>query len=103
MARENLDRYALAARIHDLLAPELGAEGWDLVDVRIFRGGGLTKDAVYLRGFREILAYLARGGHPTTLLAGKMAVGHAPIVKELLLRQVLRDQDAGAHRVLEVV
>lgn len=58
--------------------------------MRIFRGGGLTKDAVYLRGFREILAYLARGGHPTTLLAGKMAVGHAPIVKELLLRQVLR-------------
>jgi uncharacterized protein (TIGR02421 family) len=58
--------------------------------MRLFRGGGLTKDAVYLRGLREILAYLACGGHPTTLLVGKMAVSHVPIVKELLLRQVLR-------------
>lgn len=40
MARETVDRYALATRIHALLRPELEAEGWDLVDVRIFRGGG---------------------------------------------------------------
>ncbi len=48
MPRENLDRYALAARIHDLLAPELGAEGWDLVDVRVFRGGGRLQVRLYV-------------------------------------------------------
>lgn len=40
MAGETPDRYAQAARIHELLAPELAAEGFELVDVRIFRGGG---------------------------------------------------------------
>ena len=29
MTPENVDRYALAARVHALLAPELAAEGWD--------------------------------------------------------------------------
>lgn len=48
MPRENLDRYALAARIHDLLAPELGAEGWDLVDVRVFPGGGRLQVRLYV-------------------------------------------------------
>ena len=48
MTRENLDRYALAARIHDLLAPELDAEGWELVDVRVFRGGGRLQVRLYV-------------------------------------------------------
>ena len=37
---QELDRYAQADRVFDLLGPELAAEGFDLVDVRIFRGGG---------------------------------------------------------------
>ena len=48
MTRENLDRYALATSIHDLLAPELGAEGWELVDVRVFRGGGRLQVRLYV-------------------------------------------------------
>jgi len=48
VTRENLDRYALATRIHDLLAPELGAEGWELVDVRVFRGGGRLQVRLYV-------------------------------------------------------
>lgn len=30
--------------------------------MRIYRSGGLTKDAIYLRGLRDLLAYLAEGG-----------------------------------------
>ncbi len=37
---EEFDRYALADRLFALLAPELAAEDIDLVDVRVFRGGG---------------------------------------------------------------
>lgn len=48
MSQENVDRYALAARVHALLAPELAAEGWDLVDVRVFRGGGRLQVRLYV-------------------------------------------------------
>lgn len=48
MSQENVDRYALAARVHGLLAPELEAEGWDLLDVRIFRGGGRLQLRLYV-------------------------------------------------------
>jgi len=40
VAAEELDRYALADRLYDLLAGDLAAEDLELVDVRIFRGGG---------------------------------------------------------------
>ncbi len=33
-----------------------------VVTMRTYRGGGLTKDAVYLRGLRQILDYLGNGG-----------------------------------------
>jgi len=48
LAGETPDRYAQAARIHELLAPELAAEGFDLVDVRIFRGGGRLQVRLYV-------------------------------------------------------
>jgi ribosome maturation factor RimP len=40
VAAEELDRYALADRLYDLLAGDLAAEDLELVDVRIYRGGG---------------------------------------------------------------
>ncbi len=58
--------------------------------VRVYRGGGLTKDAVYLRGLVEILEYLARGGDLELLFVGKLAADHIPVIRELLLRGVLR-------------
>jgi uncharacterized protein (TIGR02421 family) len=58
--------------------------------LRVFRGGGLTKDAVYLRGLVEILDYLRRGGDLDLLCVGKMAADHIPVIRELLLRGVLR-------------
>ena len=57
--------------------------------MRVFRGGGLTKDAIYLRGLLQLLAYLAAGGSFEPLLVGKIAIDHVPLVEELVRRDVL--------------
>jgi len=59
--------------------------------MRIYRGGGLTKDAVYLRGLCQLLEYLGRGGQLEPLLVGKIAAEHVPIIRELQWRRVLRE------------
>ena len=58
--------------------------------LRVFRGGGLTKDAVYLRGLRDVLRYVQGGGELLPLLVGKLAIEHIPIVKERQYRKVLK-------------
>ncbi|NQT37773.1 MAG: DUF1704 domain-containing protein, partial [Planctomycetes bacterium] len=57
---------------------------------RAYRGGGLTKDPIYLQGLVEILAYLEHGGDLEPLLVGKIAADHVPLMRELQLRQILR-------------
>jgi uncharacterized protein (TIGR02421 family) len=59
------------------------------IAMRVHRGGGLTKDAVYLRGLVEVLHYLRRGGALEAALLGKMAAEHIPVVEELLHRNIL--------------
>lgn len=59
------------------------------IAMRVYRGGGLTKDAIYLRGLQAILRYVQKGGDLYPLLVGKMAVEHIPIIKELQYREVL--------------
>lgn len=61
------------------------------VTMRVFRGGGLTKDAVYLRGLNQLLAYLNDGGSLKPLFVGKIGADHVAIIKELTWRRVLRD------------
>ena len=60
------------------------------IAMRVYRGGGLTKDAVYLRGLVAILNYMKKNGDLRPLLVGKMAVEHIPIIKELQYRKVLQ-------------
>lgn len=59
------------------------------VTMRVYRGGGFTKDAVYLRGLVEILDYLGQGGTLEPLFVGKIAVEHIRFVRELLHRKVI--------------
>ena len=59
------------------------------VTARIFRSGGLTKDAVYLRGLVDLLAYIGSGGRIEPLYVGKFAFEHLPIIEELQFRHVL--------------
>jgi uncharacterized protein (TIGR02421 family) len=60
------------------------------IAMRTYRGGGLTKDAVYLRGLLQILKYLREGGELEPLYLGKIASAHLPLVAELRLRQVIK-------------
>jgi uncharacterized protein (TIGR02421 family) len=57
--------------------------------VRVHRGGGFTKDAVYLRGLQKMLAYVAQGGELETLFVGRFAAEHIPLIRELQTRSVL--------------
>ncbi len=61
-----------------------------LIAMRVFRGGGFTKDVVYLRGLAALLEYLRQGGDLEILFLGKFATGHVPIIEELSWRNVLR-------------
>lgn len=57
---------------------------------RIYRSGGLTKDAIYLRGLLQVRDYVARGGQLAPLWLGKIAEHHLPVVDELRQRGLLR-------------
>jgi len=59
------------------------------IAVRLYRGGGLTKDGVYLRGLVSVLQYLKDGGEVEPLYIGKISVDHIPVIEELRLRKVL--------------
>jgi uncharacterized protein (TIGR02421 family) len=59
------------------------------IATRVHRGGGLIKDAVYLRGLQRVVSYLAEGGRLDTLLVGKIAVNHVAVIEELQRRGVL--------------
>jgi uncharacterized protein (TIGR02421 family) len=54
------------------------------VAVRARRGGGLTKDAVYLRGLRDLLDYLQDGGGFEVLFIGKFALSHHVVLTQLM-------------------
>ena len=59
------------------------------VAMRVHRGGGFTKDAMYLRGFEAVLRHLGEGGQLEPLLVGKISLADVPIVEELQWRGVL--------------
>lgn len=59
------------------------------ITTRTFRGGGLTKDANYLRGLVRLLDHIKGSGHFESLFVGKFGLKHIPIVQELQLRRVL--------------
>ncbi|MES2460506.1 MAG: flavohemoglobin expression-modulating QEGLA motif protein [Armatimonadota bacterium] len=59
------------------------------ITMRVFRGGGLTKDAVYLRGLLFVLRYLRAGNDTEALWIGKVGAEHLPMIEELRWREVL--------------
>lgn len=60
------------------------------VAMRVYRSGGLTKDAMYLRGLADVLRHLGTGGALDPLFVGKLSLSAVPVIEELLWRQVLR-------------
>lgn len=64
-------------------------EGAFMTAMRVHRGGGFTKDMVYLQGLVKLLDYLGRGGELELLYLGKVSLDHLPFIEELRWRQVL--------------
>ena len=58
--------------------------------LRVYRGGGLAKDAVYLRGLLEVLAHLRAGGSLDPFWMGKIAASHFGVMQELGTRGLLK-------------
>lgn len=76
----------------DVLVSEHGftpRRAFDIV-TRVRRGGGLLKDAVYMRGLEEVIGHLRGGGRLDALLVGKVALPDVPAISELLDDGLLR-------------
>jgi uncharacterized protein (TIGR02421 family) len=64
----------------------LGTRAAFMTTLRVYRGGGLLKDALYLRGLRDLLSYLRRGHDLEPLYVGKISLEHVSLVQELRRR-----------------
>jgi len=60
-----------------------------VTSLRVHRGGGLTKDILYLRGLRDLLKYLEAGHELEPLYVGKIGLPHVPYVQELRRRGII--------------
>lgn len=70
-------------------AQRLAPKAAFMTTLRVFRGGGLTKDAIYLRGLHRLVEYLRAGHDAEPLYVGKIALEHVPLVQELRRRSVI--------------
>ncbi len=59
---------------------------------RIYRGGGTTKDVIYLRGLRDVLTYLTDcdAVEIDRLFVGKIALKHMPAINDLMYRDIIK-------------
>lgn len=60
------------------------------IALRVHRSGGLSKDAIYLKGLMDVLALLERGSSLEPFWLGKVSRGHLPVLSELEARGMLR-------------
>ncbi|MEN1926809.1 flavohemoglobin expression-modulating QEGLA motif protein [Luteimonas qiangzhengi] len=81
MAIHGEDIPAVFARLHDTHGFATD-DAFDIA-VRALRGGGLTKDAVYLRGLCDLLDHLRAGGEFEPLFRGKFALSHLVVLDQL--------------------
>lgn len=66
------------------------AQGAFNIAARVYRSGGLTKDAIYLRGLRQVFDFVAGGRELDPFWFGKIAERHVEVVDELRDRGMLR-------------
>src|SRR5690606_39926045 len=60
------------------------------ITMRVYRGGGLTKDAVYLKGLLNVIEYIKQGKDIGRLLVGKIRQDYLPLIDELMHRRLLK-------------
>ena len=77
--------------VYRLLRADFGfpkASAFDIT-ARVFRSGGLAKDAIYLKGFLDVVGRVATGASLAAFWLGKIAPEHVEAVEELLQRGLL--------------
>ena len=92
MAVDAMQRGATFIDVHRALSSDHGfsSQGAFGIAARVFRSGGLAKDAIYLQGFRAVMEIVAQGGSLAPFWLGKIAVAHVPAIEELLLRGLVQ-------------
>lgn len=88
MISEGADFIETFRELHDRQG--FSAKAAFMMTMRVFRGGGYTKDAIYLRGLVDLLDYLGNGGELQSLWLGKLALPRLPLINELRWRKILR-------------
>ena len=58
-------------------------QAWNLC-ARTYRGGGFTRDSVYLGGYRQVKEYVQKGGDVKILYIGKVGLHHADNIEDML-------------------
>lgn len=53
------------------------------ITLRVHRGGGFTKDHLYLRGLKKVYKYAQSGNDLGVLLTGKVTMSHIPTIKKM--------------------
>ncbi|MCK6056548.1 flavohemoglobin expression-modulating QEGLA motif protein [Micrococcus luteus] len=69
--------------------------------MRAFRSGGMTKDAVYLRGVLDLVDHVQRGHGLELFLLGKFALADLPLLEDLHRRRILRQARIHARWLTE--
>lgn len=77
--------------------------------MRIYRGGGFTKDAIYLRGLMDLLRHVREGGSLELFYLGKFSLKDLPLIEDLNERGLLAPprimppylKDEGERRIRE--
>ena len=59
------------------------------ITTRVYRGGGFTKDYLYLRGFIQVKKMVDSGKDITPLYVGKTSLDYLPELKELIDRDII--------------
>lgn len=91
VAVDSMLRGADFIEVYRLLTSELGFGREVAFDItaRVFRSGGLAKDAIYLKGFRLVVARVAAGASLAPFWLGKIAPEHVSAIEDLLQRRLL--------------
>jgi len=58
-------------------------KAWQIT-LRVHRGGGFTKDFLYLTGLKKVYDYYQSGGDLSILLTGKVTLENVPIIDKLM-------------------
>lgn len=78
------ETYRLLTREHGF-----GASAAFNLTVRLYRSGGLAKDAIYLRGLSEVLDHIGAGKSLDPFWLGKFSGSQLPVIEELIARGFL--------------